>query len=132
MPSESWSRKRAGTVSRSLESRECSYWPRNAKAMVRGREVWTGVVRWEEPHHPGPWVNSFGHASPLSPTLQHGLCARLHSLRRTELLTGHRPRPFSAFASALDAVAPDSCQAPARSGNATTLAGRLRRSCLTP
>ena len=29
------------------------------------------MARWEEPHHPGPWVNSLGHANPLCPTLQH-------------------------------------------------------------
>src|SRR3954469_15386974 len=44
-----------------------------------GREgVGTGVMRWEEPHHPGPGLQLDRHNSPLSPTLQHGLPLQAH------------------------------------------------------
>src|SRR5262249_44392530 len=35
--------------------------------------VGTGVMRWEEPHHPGPGLQLERHSTPLSPTLQHPL-----------------------------------------------------------
>jgi hypothetical protein len=44
------------------------------------------VVRWEEPHHPGPWLQLETHANPLDPTLQHTAGRRLEPIRRTELL----------------------------------------------
>ena len=50
------------------------------------------MARWEEPHHPGPWVRSNRHANPLSPTLQHNLVRKWDTIRRTELLPA-RPRP---------------------------------------
>jgi hypothetical protein len=56
----------------------------------RRLSVWTGVARWEEPHHPGPWVRSNRHANPLSPTLQHKSGREWDTIRRTELLRGLR------------------------------------------
>src|SRR5919106_4992002 len=78
-PSSSAARKRAGIVSLSLASRECSCCPRNAtlgplvalggaERLIEKKKIWTGVARWEEPHHPGPWVNL---RSPRYPTLPH-------------------------------------------------------------
>src|SRR5437867_2672806 len=57
----------------------------------RRLSVWTGVARWEEPHHPGPWVRSNRHANPLSPTLQHKSGREWDTIRRTELL----PAPWT-------------------------------------
>jgi hypothetical protein len=60
------------------------------RALESGRprrlNFWTGVARWEEPHHPGPWVRSNRHANPLAPTLQHKSGRRWDTIRRTELL----------------------------------------------
>src|SRR3954454_17592491 len=45
------------------------------RQVLSEREGWegvgTGVMRWEEPHHPGPGLQLERHSSPLSPTLQH-------------------------------------------------------------
>src|SRR6266545_1869505 len=58
-----------------------------------GVSDWTGVARWEEPHHPGPWVRWNRHATPLLPTLQHNLAPTWERIRRTELLrVGRRGR----------------------------------------
>ena len=35
------------------------------------KRVRTGVMRWEEPHHPGPGLQLERHSTPLPPTLQH-------------------------------------------------------------
>src|ERR1700749_1037818 len=40
-------------------------------AQWEGEGVGTGVMRWEEPHHPGPGLQLERHSNPLSPTLQH-------------------------------------------------------------
>src|SRR5262245_49423324 len=51
---------------------------------------WTGVARWEEPHHPGPWIKLGRHANPQDPTLQHKCGAEWDTIRRTELLPAQR------------------------------------------
>src|SRR4051794_24876190 len=43
------------------------------------RGLRTGVVEWEEPHHPGPFRLSRGDCTPLSPTSQHISFHRPHS-----------------------------------------------------
>src|SRR3954469_16928078 len=59
-----------------------------------GREgVGTGVMRWEEPHHPGPGLQLDRHNNPQSPTLQHDLPlqARLHPRGRSRLASVATP-----------------------------------------
>jgi hypothetical protein len=59
------------------------------RGLVCGSER-AGVVRWEEPHHPGPVTNLGRHANPLCPTLQHIRARELDRIRRTELLARRR------------------------------------------
>ena len=60
----------------------------------RPERVRTEVMRWEEPHHPGPLAQLGTHANPRSPTLQHITGRVLETVRRTELV--HR-RPNAGF-----------------------------------
>ena len=85
-PSASWARSLEGIVRRSFASRLCSCWPRKAKVfgplssngvrcevlVMRRERLRAGVVRWEEPRHPGPLVNlgaTVTHNAPLRNTI---------------------------------------------------------------
>ena len=48
----------------------CGAWTR--------KRVRTGVMRWEEPHHPGPGLQLERHSNPLPPTLQHDPTMQAH------------------------------------------------------
>ena len=80
------------------------------------------MARWEEPHHPGPWVNSLGHANPLCPTLQHERRLGLEPIRRTDLL----PAPIGAGFGLTKRVGRGPPRAPALPRTATGLACSLR------
>src|SRR3954468_20457802 len=87
-----------------------------------GREgVGTGVMRWEEPHHPGPGLQLDRHSNPLSPTLQHDLPLqpRLHPRRPFRLL----PVPEAEGAPPPDETAAPPAPAPARPDDANDLRG---------
>ena len=58
----------------------------------RAGKSWTGVMRWEEPHHPGPGLQLERHSNPLSPTLQHDLPLQPHL---HPLASRDRLRPMS-------------------------------------
>src|SRR6201999_2107767 len=77
-----------------------------------GREgVGTGVMRWEEPHHPGPGLQLERHSTPLSPTLQHLLPLQppLHPPRRFRVRSvpeGEGAHPADETAAATASPAP--------------------------
>ena len=54
-----------------VETPKCH--PRGFLSAAVAERVRTGVMRWEEPHHPGPGLQLERHTTPLPPTLQHDL-----------------------------------------------------------